>query len=440
MDILIAIIYTFIFIFLIYRLKFFTSIEIEKYWLTLLFVLKVIAGIVLVLIYIYHYKTRSSADIFRYFDDGNILFKALKDNPADYFRMLTGIGSESEHLMKYYNEMGFWLKGIDYNLYNDNRTVIRLNGFIRLFSFGSIYAHTVFFAFLSFVGLTAIYKIFINNVRTNKWILLIAAYLIPSVLFWTSGVLKEAILMFGFGIFLYSIYILFKNPKSLFYYLILMLSIIILFLSKFYILIAALPGIFSILLFKLTSKKYKFLKFLTIHLISFIILINSQIFIKKYNFLEIISKKQKDFIAYVDSLQHVGSKIDIPKVDPTVFSLIKNSPNAFFNTLLRPFIWEVNSVFSLLAAFENLILIALIIVSFIYRKSNYVMNDIIYFSISFTFILFILSGLTTPVIGALVRYKVPSLPFFVVIFFDLLDHDKLKLKINSILRTNENYE
>ena len=47
----------------------------------------------------------------------------------------------------------------------------------------------------------------------------------------------------------------------------------------------------------------------------------------------------------------------------------------------------------------------------------------IVFSLIFILTLFTIIGLTTPVIGALVRYKMPALPFF---FFVLLSFIKLK--------------
>lgn len=432
MDILLTIPYTILFIILIYRLKFFNSINIGKHKLVFLFVIKVISGISLILVYIYFYNTRSEADVFNYFDDGNILFSALKSNPSDYFKMLTGLGSRSEHLMKYYDEMRFWIKEYDYNLYNDNRTIIRLNAVIRLFSFGSIYVHAVFFTFISFVGLTAIYKVFSDKLKINKVLIVITVYLIPSVLFWTSSVLKEAVLMFSFGFLLYSIFKLIDKPKLISIYFLAVFCILLLLLLKFYILIAAVPGLLSILVFQFVKKKFRIVWFTVVHGFVFIVLFNSQLVLNKYNFLEIMANKQNDFISYIESLEQVGSKIDIPKLEPSLISFLKNTPNAIFNTFFRPYIWEVNSIFSLLSGLENLLIIGIILIALFYRKSNYRANEIIYFSISFTIIIFILIGLTTPVIGALVRYKVPALPFLLIIFFDLLDMDKLKLSIAKL--------
>ena len=79
--------------------------------------------------------------------------------------------------------MSFWIKNFNYELYNDNRTVIRFNGLIRIFSFGIIHVHTVFMSFLSFLGQTAILKFAIEFNPKKRRFLIIPVYLIPSVLF-----------------------------------------------------------------------------------------------------------------------------------------------------------------------------------------------------------------------------------------------------------------
>jgi hypothetical protein len=43
--------------------------------------------------------------------------------------------------------------------------------------------------------------------------------------------------------------------------------------------------------------------------------------------------------------------------------------------------------------------------------------------------MFILTGLITPVMGAIVRYKVPALPFLMILLVMLIDKEKLIKKI-----------
>lgn len=408
---------------LIYKSNFFKFQDLNSKYVVGIYILKVLSGAALIWVYSFYYQSRENADVFKYFDDGNIIYESLYDNPADYFKMLSGIGSDQEHLRKYYEECNFWYKGFNYDLYNDNRTVIRFNAFIRLFSFGNIYIHVLFINLLSFIGLIMIYRIVRSALsHLPVFFSIFTVFLLPGVLFWGSGILKEGILLFGFGLLIKGVYDSLKKltVKSIIQFSI---GIIILLLSKFYVLIAALPGIFS-MIYLSRLKKFKFLGVMLIHILFFFAAAYSEYIIPGYSFVEILSNKQHDFINYANSLKDVGSLIKIPILESDFLSVIVNAPLAFYNTLFRPFLWESSSLMMLFSALENLLIILILILSIVFRRKTNLTGFVV-FSISFVIILFVLSGLTTPVLGALVRYKIPALPFLFVFLFYFLDYKKL---------------
>jgi hypothetical protein len=47
-------------------------------------------------------------------------------------------------------------------------------------------------------------------------------------------------------------------------------------------------------------------------------------------------------------------------------------------------------------------------------------------------LLFVLIGLTTPILGAMVRYKIPGLPFLLIVFLLMLDKEKLLNKFPGL--------
>jgi len=51
-------------------MEFFSIEGLSRKEISAIFILKIIAGVVLYLIYTYYYTDRKSADIFKYFDDG----------------------------------------------------------------------------------------------------------------------------------------------------------------------------------------------------------------------------------------------------------------------------------------------------------------------------------------------------------------------------------
>lgn len=450
-------VYLFIIIYFIHKAKFFNSTLFPKYIPIIIFITKFIGGIGVYLIYAKFYGARASSDIFKYFDDGNIIHSSLTQNPLDYFRMVTGIGADSPHLDKYYNTCCFWIKDFNYGLFNDNRIVIRFNAIVRLISLGNIHIHTLFMSFISFSGLWGIYKIFEQNIlnTTNqteetlikkqtvdtsyknynlqKWLIIFMIFFFPSVYFWTSGVLKEGILMFAFGILLYNFSQLIKgNDKTKPIIWIIITSLILLF-SKFYVLVAALPGILFIILIALYGKKYFAIKLLGSVLIFIILSLLTEPLIG-VNFTKVLANKQHDFINYTNSLNSVGSLIEIPKLEPNLKSIIVNSPSAFFRTLFRPSVFEINNLMSLMAALENLLISLLILLSVIFFSKKNLSNPWLWFSILFTVILFTLSGLTTPVLGALVRYKAPALPFLGITLIYLFDFEKFNRLTSTIFK------
>jgi len=417
--------YLILIIYFIFRGNFFQSASFPQYIPATVFILKFFAGFCVYIVYAKYYGTRASSDIFKYFDDGNIIYSSIFYNPWDYLRMVTGIDSEASHLDKYYHTCCFWVKKFNYGLINDNRIVIRFNAIVRLISMGNIHIHTLFMSFISFTGLWGIFKIFEQRFRAQKWLLLFSIFFIPSIYFWSSGILKEGILMFAFGMLLYHIYRLRFKHKIIWSLIWIVSTVFILLISKFYVLVAALPGIIFIIWIHLTNKKYFWVKLVAVISLFFVFSWFSQP-ILGVSFPEIIARKQNDFINLLNSYSQVGSGIDIPVLKPTLKSILLNSPGAFFRSLLRPTVFEVNNAMSLLAAIENLLILLGILITLRFFSTKNLKDSWVWFSILFIVILFTLIGLTTPVLGALVRYKTPALPFLGILILYMIDFESIK--------------
>jgi hypothetical protein len=107
-----------------------------------------------------------------------------------------------------------------------------------------------------------------------------------------------------------------------------------------------------------------------------------------------------------------GSTIDIPRLEPTAWSVLKAAPIAFVNATFRPFPWNITSPFMVLSGLENLLVTLLSILALVgVCRGKPLLDSTWYLSISFALVILVLTGLVTPVVGAIVRYKVLSLPF-----------------------------
>ena len=77
--------YTFLILAILPRISFFNLPSIPVRWLQAAFIIKVLAGIALGIIYSRYYTDRSTADTFKFFDDSQIIFNALKE-PGRFFQ------------------------------------------------------------------------------------------------------------------------------------------------------------------------------------------------------------------------------------------------------------------------------------------------------------------------------------------------------------------
>jgi len=438
MELFLVILYSTIFLLVIRYSSFYRIKGISFYIISSIFIIKILCGYFVYLIYSKLYYQREYADIFKYFDDGAILFSAIYENPFDYLRMLTGLDSDAPHLYKYYEQMGFWIKSHNYNLYNDNRTVIRFNALVYLFSFGNFNVHTVFINFLSFTGLIAIYKSFLPFFNKQKYELLGAVFLLPTIMFWGSGVLKEGILLFGVGIFIYNVFKI-TEKFDIWFLIGILASMYLLMLSKFYVLFALMPGIISYICLVKFPRIKTWISFSMIHIVFLCLFFGSKYIIPKYDLAATVVAKQHDFINMINELsESPGSKINIPILESNFWGIIKNVPNAIFNTVFRPHFADIHSIIVFPALIENLIIFLLIILTIIFLrpKINIYVPPLV-LCLSFVFILYSLTGLTTPVLGALVRYKMPALPFLVIGLLLIFNTDKLYSKLNLKFKKNE---
>jgi hypothetical protein len=399
--------------FLIYKLRFFNVAGLGRRFLSSVFLLKILAGTALVAIYTYYYKDRTTADVFKYFDDSKVMFEALRHNPADYFQMLFGINNDSQHFDQYYNQMNNWYRVYESNLYNDSHTIIRFNAFVMFFSGGYIGVHTVFMCFIAMLGLTALFKVFSNYIVNNRQLLAVGIFLLPSVLFWGSGVLKEGLLFFAIGTALYCLEQIVSHKGKWWHWPGLFFALALMFICKMYVLISLFPGIIAYSWIRLSSPSRVYLKYLAVIAVCTVAAVNIKVVLPKDDFLETLSEKQRDFMGLAESM-HSGSIIHINKLEPTFKSFAANAPEAFVNTLCRPFVWEAKTAFEWAAALENLLLIAFITYALIKIDLKKLKQPLVPFCISFVVVLYVLSGIATPVVGALVRYKVPAMPFLVI--------------------------
>ncbi len=436
LEILLCILYVALFVFIIHKVRYFQLPGLSSKTIAIIFGIKVLFGAAMYFIYTHYYPDRNTADIFKYFDDSKVMYDAFWQSPGDFFQMLFGINNDNAHFNSYYMQMNNWFREYESTLYNDGHTIIRFNAALRFASFGYYNVHMVFMCFLSLIGLVGIYKALHPFFERQRKELTFAVFLIPSVLFWGSGVLKEGLLIFGLGVLIYQLFKLIKGEVSIFGIAAGLAAMVLLLYVKFYVLAAMIPGLIAYIWCK-KQPRWPGLKYLAVGVVCSLMALNLYRIAPQFDVLKLLARKQKDFIGLVEYHQS-GSSIELTPLTPTLSSFLHNVPEALGNTFLRPFIFESSSPLMLISGLENLLFIGLLLLGIVFMKPLRHINwNLLLFCLSFVVILFLLTGWVTPVMGAIVRYKVPVLPFLVMIFLLLMNKEKLVNKIRFLKFLNE---
>jgi hypothetical protein len=434
LPILLYITYALLFLYFVKKCHFFNIKGIGFNYLSVAFIVKLLFSFLLFFVYYYYYgNNRFESDAFRYYDDALTLAHFAFEYPREITKLFFGF-YEKEELLFITDNLFFWYKSHNYGLFNDNQTMIRINFIFSFISLGNYHIHALMMNMISFIGLTALYKSIILMIQdANQKLTFAAIFFIPTVLFWGSSVLKESLLLCCIGLFLYASLKLFLEKFKPTLLLLAIVNLIILFMLKVYVILAFIPCLSVYLLVRKFDIKKIGLTYLTGILFFYFLGDLSLKLITNNTLVEIIANKQWDFIKLAQN-SGAGSYFQIPLLEENLWSLIINTPNAVLNSFFRPFPWEISSPMMLLNTIENMTFFGLIMFCLFVRKNGLEKQQLhfLFFSLTYVLLLFAIIGLTTPVSGALVRYKLPALPFLLIAFFSIIDDDKLNKKFPNI--------
>lgn len=404
---ILLVVYIVLLVLITHKLAFFKTKLISNKTLTVIALLKIASGVA----YIYISKHFiEGGDIFNYYNDAEIVFDQFFVSPINYFKLVflpNNVSIPSE-LATPIQLMGFWGDTGAYML-------VRFNALIRVISFGNIYIHGLFAAYFSFIGCFLIAKVFEQNLKI-KSLTFLSVFLMPSLLFWTSGIHKEFISVFALGLILYHFFKLTKSINQTINILGFISGLALFFFTRNYMLLALIPSIISYFIYKGFHIKYKKAVFLSILLL---ITFLNYAKIPDYNKtgFEVIIEKRQQF----EDLKQGNTSINLEDIEPNLISLLKNSPKALFNTLIRPHFLEANTIFLKFAMVENLIIALLIILTFLnFHKLSLKESNFIIFMFLYSLFLLLIIGWIVPNIGAILRYRsialvilIPSLVFVI---------------------------
>jgi len=315
----------------------------------------------------------------------------------------------------------------NYMLTPGNFFVPRLGLFPAILFFNSYVCISLIFGFFAMAGALRIFKTFRYYYPTCTKELALATVFLPSVGFWSAGLLKDPVCFGCIGFILYAAHNIFikkVNYKSSFAWIIICGTL--LFYIKVYILLVLILAI-TVWLFAETNKLiagktlrtvFSILTLAVSFLIAYLLLnyFTSQDAAKDYKLETLLQKTeyQRTVIQNLVATGPLGSNFSINTSNVVV--LIFNSIVA---TFFRPFLWEITTPIALFSAFESAIFLFLTINFFLKR------GIVTYFRFTFadprmlmcfifSIIFAIAIGASTSNFGTLSRYKIPSMPFYFI--------------------------
>ncbi|MEO5942819.1 MAG: hypothetical protein ABIP30_16905 [Ferruginibacter sp.] len=364
-----------------------------------LFLLKIAAGVFFGYTLLHVYPGNDAWALNAY---GNQEYQLLTAHPGTFFTDIFK-SNYGEHYGSLFSSTNSYWNDLKLNI------LIKVVAILNIFSRGNYYINSLFFNFFCFFGHIALYRIFIKIYPGKKWLIIAGCFLLPSTLFFSSGMDKDCIIFGLIGMLCYCLYFSLENGFNLKKNIGIFLSIFFLFLLRNYIVvIMILPAVAWII-----NKKYhqKIARtFIVTFVFSILVLVLIQLTIPAFSPLKIVVNKQRDFF----TLPIANTQLDTDTLLPQLQSFLSASPKAFNNAFIQPYPFQYSSSFLNIASFEIICYFFLFFAMLFYKNKSLQKDPFISFSIVFAILMLLFIGFIVPNAGSIVRYRSIYLPLLII--------------------------
>ncbi len=414
-------------IFTVFRNKRYKDSQLKRYFLPALG-LRLFGAVLTACMYQYYY---GYGDTFFYFLGARDVYDSLLSNPSAAFEMM--FVPYDEWSLDTYNAVTLR----KFFMHEKEAMVIRLAGSVSLFGFGTYLGISFIMTVFSFLGCWALYRVFYDLTPHLHRQLAFAILYLPSMWFWSTGIMKDSIVIGALGFFVNGIYhtIISKQKHWLRSAVFIVVSAYLMMNTKIYVLLAIFPAtvIWVFFMFKERIKNETIRRFSTPIFFGLgavggavVIRLLGSVY-PQYTlvgFMEEAAKMQ--WWLKFSTERDNGTGYDLGTLDPSTFGLLKAFPKAVNVALFRPYIWEARKVIVIPSAIEALFTSGITIYVFfrvgVLRTLLALFSDpVVLFCLVFAIIFAFAVGFTSFNFGALARYKIPCLPFYYTAMILLLD-------------------
>jgi hypothetical protein len=419
--------YLILFSWLITKIKFFKNSGLTPAQLVIFFLLKVMAGILYGWIGVYYGQLAQMVDTWAYHYESLQEYHVLLTDPAKFISSLFHNTYEGGYTNFLISKNSWW---------NDLKAnfLIKVMAVFDVASFGHYYINLIFYSFLSLFGPIAVYRVMSDIFRSRTTVVLLACFLVPSFIYWTSGLHKEGFIFLGLGLVVYNLYFGFKEHKFGFQRIAMaVLGFLLILVLRNFLVLTLVPALVAWILASKLRYRPIFI-YGIVYFVTLLIFFTAKYIHPKLNFPEAVAIKQQEFLALGGN-----SAVQVNKLEPNFQSFVLNAPQAFIISTVRPFPADVQHLLSLAAAVEINALILFFLAFLFFRKNRSLrLSPFLLFCLFFSFSVLMMIGYSVNVLGAIVRYRSIIFPFLVVPMAANTDWRRISALISGGMTSKQN--
>jgi hypothetical protein len=371
------------------------------FWLA--FAIKIFMAMALGWIYLHYYAAN---DTWLFFKDASVLAQFAERNFSGYLNFMVTNESTSE----------VWSQLVN----SQERSVflIKVMSVVALITQHNYWVSAAYFSVIAFMASWYFFLVMVENFSESKVAAALAFLFFPTINFWSAGLIKETLALAGLY-FIAALFVKIILRKKIYWWEVFtaLICFWITWTLKYYW--AALFGavIFTSLFVFFLSRVNQFIsaKREIFWLLIFVMLCGAVSLLHPNfhpeRFLSVLVTNHNDFLR----ISKPDAVIHFYQLTETWWSIIMNSPWAFFSGILRPFVWEATGATAWIASIENMVIAVLLFSAVIFWKKPSSNKMLLLSVIVYVVLLSVFLALSTPNFGTLSRYRVGFLPFLIFV-------------------------
>lgn len=371
------------------------------YWPALSF--KVLASLAVGWLYFFHY---GFGDTLSYWQDAIQIAASLRSAPGETLAFFWDEAGHPDLLVSLQQQAP---RSLFFS---------KICGVLALVTAGNYWMMATLLGFISFVAAWYLFRFIAESLPSMTIAAAIAFLFFPSVIFWSSGLIKESLgLAALYLLVMVGLKFVFGQRPGILEVLLVIVALWVGWNLKYYWIGIFLPVALPTLLTSMIRRwrpavaRYDAMLWILLFVLALVAATNIHPNFYASRFMEVIYQNNLEFTRLSDPPRIV----QYFNLEPSIASLLMNAPAAWIAGLFRPFAWEAFNTLSLLAGLENLLLLVLVLLALpsLRRMFGTEQRMLILAALVFVFLLTTFLALSTPNFGTLSRYKIAAVPILV---------------------------